>query len=55
MPGRLDRKDGLKWVTLYMYRFSKYYEKDALAADPDYGTILSSLLGNVFRSGCFSS
>lgn len=25
--------------------YSKYYEKDALVADPDYGTILSSLLG----------
>lgn len=24
---------------------SKYYEKDSLVADPDYGTILSSLLG----------
>lgn len=25
--------------------FSKYYEKDALVADPGYGSILSSLLG----------
>lgn len=24
---------------------SKYYEKDSLVADPDYGSILSSLLG----------
>jgi hypothetical protein len=24
---------------------SKYYEKDALVSDPDYGSILSSLLG----------
>ena len=28
--------------------FSKYYEKEALTADPDYGTILSSLLGKIY-------
>jgi len=27
------------------YYCSKYYEKDSLVADPDYGSILSSLLG----------
>ena len=29
----------------YIIYYSKYYEADALAADPEYGTILSSLLG----------
>jgi hypothetical protein len=28
-----------------VYYCSKYYEKDSLVADPDYGSILSSLLG----------
>lgn len=36
--------------SIYMYflfDFSKYYEKDALVADPEYGSILSSLLGKL--------
>lgn len=33
-------------LSLFLYR-SKYYEKDSLVADPDYGSILSSLLGEL--------
>lgn len=32
---------------MYYLYYSKYYEKDSLVADPDYGSILSSLLGNL--------
>lgn len=41
----LIEKELAKIVDYIVQNSSKYYEKDALVSDPDYGSILSSLLG----------
>lgn len=35
-------------MTNTVYFYSKYYEKDSLVSDAEYGSILSSLLGEHF-------